>query len=134
MNKFNPIDPFNEETWATPISFYDWLKEHYTMDMWYRIYELNCRNLNLIDLNGIDGLPRLKRFDCSNNKLKNFRELTSCKELEYLNIDNNEMSDVRYINSLKKLKEFSCVGNIFSNNYKNSIIDYCKRENIKLFI
>lgn len=125
MKNFNPIDPFDEEIWIPPTTFYSWLEEHYTKDMWHRITSLNCSGQNIINLIGIEKLPNLKVFDCSNNRLKSFAEMSSSREIQILNISNNEINNIGPITYMKKLKRLYCYGNSFSDNYINAIKSHC---------
>ena len=134
MKTFNPIDPFDEEIWEyTPsITFYEWLKDNCNRNTWSGIEIIDCSNQNIINLDGVENLPRLRRFNCSSNRLRTFDQLKVLNKIEKLNIDDNEITSIAPIANMKNLTEFSCRENRFGETYKTAIISHCARNKIKL--
>jgi Leucine-rich repeat (LRR) protein len=55
-----------------------------------KVLEINISGTGVTSLAGISKFSRLRRLDCSNNKLSAL-DLTLCFELEYLNCSNNNL-------------------------------------------
>jgi Leucine-rich repeat (LRR) protein len=156
---FKDIDIFDEEDWdekENDGTFLYWLKQNKNKNGWETIPWLNCNDINLTSLKGIENVKYIVQFDCSNNQLISldgiekciylkyldcqFNELTSLKgieeltNLEYLYCFNNNLTDLNEIENLTILKILNCSNNNFSIEYKRYLINYCKEKNIDLRI
>jgi Leucine-rich repeat (LRR) protein len=155
-NDYSDIDPYGEEIWdeeeLNPIlSIAKKLGKPYD-----QITSLDCSNINLDSLEGIENLINLENLHCPFNNLTNLDEIEnlinlkvlSCWEnsltslngveklinLKTLNCSYNNLTNLNGIENLINLKHLFCHNNNFSNEYKKYLINYCKKKNIELIL
>jgi Leucine-rich repeat (LRR) protein len=110
-NDYSDIDPYGEEIWDDEEELNPLL---YLAKKQYKPYDqissLSCFNENLNSLEGIEKLINLRGLYCSNNNLTNLNG----------------------IENLMNLRGLYCWSNNFSNEYKQYLKDYCRKEAIQL--
>ena len=95
---------------------------------------LYCQFNQLTSLEGIENLNNLKILSCHNNQLTSLREIENLRNLEELWCYNNQLTSLRGIENLRNLKTLWCQNNQFTKEYEGYLINYCKEKNIKLNI
>ena len=91
------------------ITFKEWLFKHTEINI--NSTSINCRNYNLIDLNGIEEFTNLKYLYCHDNQLKSLPDLSNLTSLEYLSCSNNQLTSLPDLSNLTNLKYLSCYDN-----------------------
>jgi len=96
---------------------------------------LNCHNDNLTSLKGIENLTELKYLFCSSNHLTSLEGIENLRKLQRLYCwRNNYLTSLEGIENLTKLEYLYCPFNNFSDDYKQYLIEYCKKKKIFLNI
>ncbi len=73
--------------------------------------ELNVsQNQSLFSIAGIERLPQLVSFDCSETNVNDLAPLQNNKTLEYLNIADTKVQTLRPLQQIHTLKEVDCSG------------------------
>ena len=155
-NDYSDIDPYGEEIWdeeeeSNPI-LYIARKQGKPYD---QITYLDCYGKNLDNLDGVENLVNLENLDCSYNNLTNLNGIENLTNLLELNCYNNNLTNLNemknlinlkrlychdnHLTSLNEIENFNleylhCWNNNFSNEYKEYLIDYCKKKKIKYAI
>ncbi len=152
----NEIDPYGEEIWddddlapilkiakrkGRPYDRITYLDCHDIgltslegIENLVNLHILNCWHNNLTNLNGIENLIDLKSLDCSYNDLTSLKEIENLINLEDLYCFNNNLTSLEGLENLTNLKDLWCSNNNFSNEYKQHLIEYCKNKKIDLSI
>jgi hypothetical protein len=133
-NDYSDIDPYGEEIWddeeLNPILFIA-KKQGKPYE---QISYFDCSNNNLDSLEGIEKLIHLKILFCNNNNLTHLNEIENLIDLEFLDCRSNDLTNLNGMKNLIHLQRLYCRVNKFSNEYKEYLIDYCKRKKIYLSI
>ena len=151
------IDPYGEEDWDNDEILTPVLKIAKKRGLPYdRMMTLDCSGQELTNLEGIETLTNLKELRCYKNNLTNLIGIENLKNLEYLSCWDNNLTSLEGIENLTNLKMLycqinnltslegienlinldflSCWYNNFSGKYKQYLREYCKNENITLYI
>lgn len=81
------------------------------------ITELNCDNLDIVNLNGIENCINLEYFSCAGNRKINIKGIENCVNLErlYCTVTDLNSQELIYIMDLIKLKKLGLGGNNLEN-------------------
>jgi hypothetical protein len=93
---------------------------------------LDCCNNQLTSLDGIENIVNLKGLYCSHNQLTSLDGIENLVNLEGLYCSNNQLTSLEGIENLVNLKGLSCRDNQFSNDYKEYLEKYCRKNNITI--
>ena len=113
------------------------------------LQKLNCSHNRLTSLEGIENLVNLRQLYCYNNQLTSLEGIENLVNLQTLDCSYNQLTSLEFgdfsieafelgidetdLRRFKKLKELYCVGNQFSNRYKEYVDGWSKRKNIRTF-
>ena len=128
------IDPWGEEDWEIDELPPVLQKAREQGKPFDQMIILNCFHMNLENLDGIEQLVNLKELHCSFNQLTSLRGIENLRNLKVLYCYNNQLTSLEGIENLTNLKELWCRNNQLSNDYKNYLMNYCKRNNIDLHV
>jgi hypothetical protein len=131
---YSDIDPYGEEIWDDEELGPILLIAKQQGIPYDQINHLNCSFQRLNSLEGIEKLINLKVLWCWHNNLTSLNGIENLINLEELYCRNNNLTDLNGIENLINLKRLNCDYNNFSNEYKEYIKKYCRKENIKLEI
>jgi Leucine-rich repeat (LRR) protein len=114
------------------LTFKEWLK-HKNININTEMIE--CRDENLIDLNGIEEFISLRYLDCSKNNLLELPDLSSLKKLERLDCYSNKLTKLPDLSNLFKLEFLDCSDNKLTelpdlSNLENLQLLYCSYNNL----
>ena len=76
--------------------------------------ELRCDNNNLTSIPDISNMTKLTFFNCSNNKITQLPNINTLTLLEYLFVNNNQLSQLPNMDSLTKLRNLYCNDNLLT--------------------
>src|SRR5574343_701975 len=92
---YSEVDPWGEEDWEfdelTPVL----QKSREQGKPFDQITSLDCSNMSLENLDGIEQLVNLKELDCYDNQLTSLRGIENLINLEILDCSNNQLTSLR---------------------------------------
>jgi len=94
---------------------------------------LHCQSNNLNSLEEVIDIINLKELRCSENNLK-LLEMGNLTNLEFFYCQNNNIELLKGIENCIGLEYFYCDNNNFSDEYKEHIRHFCKKNNINFII
>jgi Leucine-rich repeat (LRR) protein len=114
------------------VTFKEWLEDN-TINI--NIDYIDCRSLNLIDIDGIEEFKNLKHIICNNNKLTKLPDLSNLIYLEELYCNNNNLIELPDLSSLTNLISLHCSYNKLSelpdlSNLKKLAYLYCNNNKL----
>lgn len=68
------------------------------------------QNQSLFTIQGVERLPQLVAFDCSETNVDDLAPLSTSKTLEFLNVADTKVATLRPLQPIKTLKEVDCSG------------------------
>ena len=78
---------------------------------WANIKSIDCGEMDLTSLEGIDKLKRLKELYCNNNRLTSLEGIENIVNLQYLNCYSNQITSLKVIENLVNLQRLYCYNN-----------------------
>lgn len=90
------------------------LSETLTLEDFQKVTELDLRNSDIKDLQGIQFLTNLKELDLAGNNLKNIGNLKNLTSLQILKLNENNIEDIQALNYLTNLEQLDLYANKIS--------------------
>jgi Leucine-rich repeat (LRR) protein len=75
------------------------------------IITLDCDNLNIETMNGIEHLTRLIAIQLNNNRLKDIKPVEKMKSITHLYLRNNQLTDIAPVTNLSDLSKLDIKNN-----------------------
>lgn len=72
-------------------------------DLRHRITDLDLSYNNIVEITGLESLPKLKYLNLSYNQITNISSIVNLKNLRILNLQNNKIKDLKGISALQNL-------------------------------
>lgn len=125
---------------------FNWLIKEMNIAEPEKLVKLRCPHYGLMSLNGIENFSNLEYLNCSNNKLKNLKNISvlpklkklivndnflidlsdlAGSQIEYLEIADNKLTSLNGIEEMSKLEKILMTGN----DIDKKLIDITKQHN-----
>lgn len=89
----------------------EYLDKKYSKIKQYNLKELDCSDLNLTSLKGIENLTNLEFLFCFSNKLTSLNGIENLKKLKYISCRDNKLTTLKGIENLINLNTLYCYNN-----------------------